>query len=257
MNTNTKFLLSLITISLLLVCSSLLLPIEFTAINGFSADLWLFISDSGGVIGVPIIVLLFSIIIGSKRDKLKQKLLVSVLIFSLIIGLISSLAKINEHIIKEKFQLKRPYTSLLKSHFNFPSGEFYALQTKEERSEYFGKFVSKLEDKINLSVSKPIIKHWQHESGYSFPSGHSVSAFLMASLLSYLLLTVFKNRKAKLIASGIMIWAVSVAISRVTVGAHSALDVSMGAFFGSAVAFLLIISGAVNKLLQKMNLGDK
>jgi membrane-associated phospholipid phosphatase len=63
----------------------------------------------------------------------------------------------------------------------------------------------------------------------SFPSGHAAMGFILLPLIIFLM-----NKKEWLKISVlilIIIWAVSLALSRVAIGAHFASDVLFGAFF--------------------------
>ena len=70
--------------------------------------------------------------------------------------------------------------------------------------------------------------HWN-----SFPSGHTVSAFSMCLLLSY----VFKNRIASLV---FLLLAVFIAISRVYLTAHFVRDIYFGMIIGIEITSILI-----------------
>ena len=63
---------------------------------------------------------------------------------------------------------------------------------------------------------------------FSFPSGHTSAAFMVATLVSYFF-------PALLI--GLYLWALSVAFSRVVLGVHFPSDTLMGMVLGIATAF--------------------
>lgn len=252
-----RFLIVASLIALIALSSLFAFHIEFTAVSGLPADVWLFVSDTGGVIGVPFIVIAFSAVLGSLCKKWSKKIIYTAVFFALLIAMVSAVAKFNEHILKEQFRLERPYTAYLKARLHFPVGEFYSLPSKEERRLYFEHFISRIDTKIQLPVSSRVLRHWQHEAGYSFPSGHSENAFLMVTLIGYCLLKLFGGIRAKLAVAILLGWAVLVAVSRVAVGAHSALDVSAGALLGTLIAFVLIASKLVDLLLSKLQMAQK
>ena len=68
-----------------------------------------------------------------------------------------------------------------------------------------------------------------HESGYSFPSGHSLIAMVVYGLLGYFTVGQFKNRAARLIVRIVTVLLVfSIGVSRVYVGVHYPTDVLAG-----------------------------
>lgn len=66
---------------------------------------------------------------------------------------------------------------------------------------------------------------------FSFPSGHTMAAFLLAGLVIYYF---------GIIAVGIYLWAISVGISRVVLGVHFPTDILAGAFLGTLIAYLVV-----------------
>lgn len=84
------------------------------------------------------------------------------------------------------------------------------------------------------------------ESGYSFPSGHSMVSTAFYGFLIYLIIKNVKNRYIKdflVILLGILI--VLIGFSRVYLGVHYASDVIAGFFISIAylIVFITIISG--------------
>ncbi|WP_284243126.1 phosphatase PAP2 family protein [Thalassotalea insulae] len=67
---------------------------------------------------------------------------------------------------------------------------------------------------------------------FSFPSGHTMAAFLLAGLA---VATI------GLAACGLYLWAIAVAISRVILGVHFPTDIIAGATLGSLVAYLMVV----------------
>ncbi len=176
--------------------------------------------------------------------------MISLIFFSVLLG---GCAKTNESIIKEYIQKPRPFSLLLEREFDFNKTLYYELETKEERSTYLGNFTitSKIEEKsIGQRFLHPkVIKHWVHESGFSFPSGHTVNAFAMATLLGYIILYIFVDYRRKWMFVLPFLWAVMVAISRVAVGAHDWVDVATGSLLGTLFSLAIIRTGVLDLLL--------
>jgi phosphatidylglycerophosphatase B len=84
-----------------------------------------------------------------------------------------------------------------------------------------------------------VLAHWIEEAGYSFPSGHSFNAFLLATVLAF---SILRSRKLHLNKYFFIpfIWATAIAVSRVAIGAHAPIDVTFGAAMGIFFGVLLL-----------------
>ena len=74
---------------------------------------------------------------------------------------------------------------------------------------------------------------------FSFPSGHTSAAFMMATLLNYFFLP-FADTSFMLLLYGLFVWAALVGFSRVVLGVHFPTDTLMGATLGSSIALLSV-----------------
>ena len=87
-----------------------------------------------------------------------------------------------------------------------------------------------------------------NESGYSFPSGHSMISMAFYGYLIYLIYKYVKNKYLKwslITILGILI--ISIGISRIYLGVHYTSDVLAG--FLSSISYLIIYISIVNKFI--------
>ena len=87
------------------------------------------------------------------------------------------------------------------------------------------------------------------ETGYSFPSGHSMISMAFYGFLIYLIYKYVKNKYVKWISIILLsILICSIGVSRIFLGVHYTSDV-LGGFLIS-ISYLIIYIGAVNKFLM-------
>jgi phosphatidylglycerophosphatase B len=210
-------------------------------------------TSSGGPIGFFILLLITGFFYASsaisKREKLKVffKSVLSLLIF------FGVLAFINERYTKPILKSQRPSHVYMLNQTGLIStiDSLYQLD-KQARKDFFENLVKAhpLEFKqIDLDVQK----HWVEEAGFSFPSGHTFNAFLFAMILAY---AIFYNRSyphLRRLFFMPFVWALLVAVSRVAIGAHSALDVGMGAALGIGIGWLFLYIERTRHWLTRKN----
>ena len=154
----------------------------------------------------------------------------------------------NEYVTKPSLRLSRPSHNFIIKKANIPNqlDSIYRL-TVAQRQTYF-------EDLLKMNaisfqeIDPRVLAHWIDEAGYSFPSGHSFNAFLLASIIAFSLYHV-QNKFIRRLYFVPYLWAVAVAISRVAIGAHSPLDVSAGAALGILVSHLFIYFDTTRRLI--------
>ncbi len=94
---------------------------------------------------------------------------------------------------------------------------------------------------------RPNVDRLVEESGYSFPSAHTMIGTAFYGFLIYLIIKEIKNKKIKYTLSiilGLLIFMIG--ISRVYLGVHYATDVIMGFVF-AAIYLILYIKFICNK----------
>ncbi len=246
-------LLPVLFVCLLILANTLFLPFGFSAIHeGWLAAFWLLISNSGGTVGVSLITILFCVLISMHYKGWRTKLLVTVgslIAFSIVLGVF---ARLNEYFIKERLMVERPNIRYLHKNKGFDSKAFYAFDSKDERRRYIREFFEEHPECIVFdgeALHPRVVEHWIHESGYSFPSGHSFNAFLMSTLMAYIILFIYSDFRRRKFFVLPFVWAALVALSRVILGVHSALDISVGALMGSSIALLIVRTRIIDKRL--------
>lgn len=122
----------------------------------------------------------------------------------------------------------------------------YSLQTSL-RANYFEQLITG-DTLLFKNIDPRVLHHWIEEAGYSFPSGHSFNAFLLATVIAFSL-SGSSHRTWKKAWFIPFMWALLVAVSRVALGAHTPLDVSVGAAMGFSVAALFLYFDKTRKLI--------
>ncbi len=88
------------------------------------------------------------------------------------------------------------------------------------------------------------------ETGFSFPSGHSMVSMSFYGFLIYLIFKYIKNKKIKIISITLLsILILSIGASRIYLGVHYTSDVLGGYLLG--VSYLIIYTSLMGKFLEK------
>lgn len=105
--------------------------------------------------------------------------------------------------------------------------------------------------KFILQRPRPTEYRIINESGYSFPSGHSMISMAFYGFLIYLIYKYVKNKKLKYISiTLISILIIFIGISRIYLGVHYTSDVLAGFLFSISYLIIFILI-ANNKVLNK------
>ncbi|TKI08114.1 phosphatidylglycerophosphatase B [Martelella alba] len=131
-------------------------------------------------------------------------------------------------IIKNGVREPRPYVVWMAGNYGMNERAFYALP-RHARGQW-------VKDALEQQKRIPdwLRRHWQHETGFAFPSGHSV----FAASWGLLALGLLWPRRHYKTAFVVMLWSAMVMISRLVLGMHWPRDVAMGI----ALAFMLVTS---------------
>ncbi len=228
------------------------IPFAFTACDidskWCSTAYWA--TESAGKIGTVVVLAIscffYTIRIESKRQKLK----VFLKSFLVLGTLLSGIAFINEHITKEAIGIPRP-SHIFITQNSFPVISLDSIyKVSEDARKVLLKNIIKSDSIRFAAIDTKILNHWEEEAGYSFPSGHSFNAFLLATVLAF---SLYHSRSKLARATYVLplFWAFLVAVSRVAIGAHSALDVSFGAALGLLVGHLFLYIDYTRSLITE------
>lgn len=176
----------------------------------------------------------------SSQLTLKAKLNVFFVSIVSLLVFFGSLAWINEYYTKPILKLQRPsHVYMLDKIGDLQKIDAVYQLSSKEREAFFQKLITANPAHFQ-NIDVDIQKHWIDEAGFSFPSGHTFNAFLFAMLIAY---AIYYNRSRPALRKLYFlpfVWAFFVGISRVSMGAHSALDVSCGAVLGILIGYVFL-----------------
>ena len=107
-------------------------------------------------------------------------------------------------------------------------------------------------------IARPRPNHLKliKETGYSYPSGHSMIALSLYATLIYISLKRIKNKKIRIaIISLLTLLILLIGLSRIYLGVHYPSDI-IGGFF-LAVSLIIMTSSITNNYLRGKNKNDK
>ncbi|KNC92284.1 phosphatidylglycerophosphatase B [Trabulsiella odontotermitis] len=140
---------------------------------------------------------------------LRFRLRAAIMLFAILAGAIL-IGQGMKSWVKERVQEPRPFVIWLEKTQQIPVDEFYTLKRKERSSLVKKQLAQQTEIPVFLR------KHWQKETGFAFPSGHTMFAASWALLGVGLL---WPRRRTVTIAI-LLLWATAVMGSRLLLGMH-------------------------------------
>lgn len=234
----------------LLLCVVWFLYPEFTACTKDS--IWClmmyYTTQSAGRNGTLIIVLLASAGFTFSEPHPKQKAKAFFKTFFILMVFLAAFASLNENVIKPAVGSSRPsHLYIIKNTSpQMKLDSIYSLVVTQRRL-FFRDMIKS--DTIHFKTIDPrILEHWIEEAGYSFPSGHTFNAFLLGCILAFGIFH-FSGERVTFWCFIPLVWACMVGVSRVAMGAHTALDVTGGAGLGLFISHFLITIPFTRKLL--------
>ncbi|WP_417763253.1 phosphatase PAP2 family protein [Shewanella sp.] len=133
------------------------------------------------------------------------------------------------HGLKNLFQESRPYVEYLANHGLLDLSQFYASDTAARSTLLHGLALEQLPQPL----SSLVWQQWQFETGYSFPSGHTLFSCTLALCGCYALLPQQRFGWAFLLIA----WAWWVSISRILLGMHWPADVLVSALLSGVIVW--------------------
>lgn len=128
--------------------------------------------------------------------------------------------------LKTAFAEPRPYVTQIAQQSDI-SAEYFYDQSRDQRAQLVSQFYA---DKTEVPAW--LVHHRENETGYSFPSGHTIFA------ASWLLLAVGFSQlqgrcrtSSKLLVGGMLIWALLMLVSRLRLGMHYPIDLFISILF--------------------------
>jgi phosphatidylglycerophosphatase B len=197
------------------------------------------ISESGGKYGTLVILVVTCFFFTRFVQGSRRKWLTFGGALIRLLLVIGAFAWVNEHMVKKWATAPRPSHEFLigRSEGSLDLNSFYSLDA-DQRKEVLRDLIQSKSSQFS-GINQSVLSHWIEETGYSFPSGHSFNAFLLATILAYSL-RYSRSPTANRIYLLPLIWAVLVAVSRVSMGAHTSWDVSFGALTGLILGALIL-----------------
>lgn len=216
--------------------------------GGFWCLSMYWITESGSWTGSSIIVLLISIAFACIPSRPLAKAMTFVRTLLVLSIILAGFARLNERFIKSTFAISRPSHRFIlrEAGTGIRLDSIYSLVVPERRLFFQGVIA---DDTVHFKGIEPrVLAHWAAESGYSMPSGHSFNAFLLAGMLAYVIF-VLTERRITVWPYVPMFWAALVGLSRVELGVHTPLDVTIGGALGLVVSHGLLAIPAFRRLV--------
>jgi len=226
---------------LLLAAVVWLLPVAFIVIGDHA---WLtlgayWITESAGQFGTFLLIIGAGYCYALRYSTFREKVVAFLKSIASLIIFLAFFAFLNERMLKPVAGAVRPSHLFLLTETNNVNllDSVYRL-SKEDRRQFFAGLVAENHERFTR-IDGRILQHWIVEAGYSFPSGHSFNAFMLATIFAFSLRKASKEKYHKYYPVP-FVWAILVAVSRVMIGAHSPLDVTVGATMGLTISLTFL-----------------
>jgi len=214
------------------------------AVRGTPALLTFAVTESGGSRFVPLVLGAALAACARDRDVAPSRRRKQAFTAFLLMAItLPATALVNEFVVKPTFAAARPSHHRLAAAGIIPNVEaFYRLDRHERQHELQARLSNPTTAGAvaGLGLHPIVLRHWAHETGFSFPSSHALNAFVTAVLFLGGALAVPTPRRRRL-AAIMLVWAIAVSLSRVSLLVHRPLDVAAGAAAGAVVGAVLLL----------------
>ena len=208
------------TIAVLIIF--LIIPLSVTAVNwqwqptsiNSTSEYFFWLTETASfpwaIITSGLLFVLFCLLLANKT---KKTILLLLILVSAMLG-----GQIIKSLIKQQTAESRPYVLWLAKEYHFNDKQFYS-QTRAERKATIEQLLAN-----SNTIPNWLAQHWQNETGYAFPSGHT----LFAATWAFLAIALLSFKRHFLIVNAIIIWSLLIETSRLLLGMHSAYDLILG-----------------------------
>jgi phosphatidylglycerophosphatase B len=232
------------SLRILLPALALVIAIGFLpaiALDGPIARAAVWAADAGGTKVVPwIALILLTIVVTRPGLAPRARMIEAVVMLGLLLFALGGMSFANEYFIKPLMAVPRPNIVALADLgvLGVSADEFYALGDKPERSAFLAERIG---DARTPALADEVREHWLIETGYSFPSGHSLAAMTFAAFFLTLAISYLDERRRRLVFLLLPVWALAVIASRPLLRVHSALDIGVGAVEGLVIGLASVM----------------
>lgn len=194
------------------------------SINRISEYLFWF-TETAGVPWAVLTCLFFTLILAifMKLNSKKQIVkLILVLVLAMFVG------QLIKSVVKTYTAESRPFVLWIETEYRVQDEYFYSLP-RSERKEIIKEYISQ-----SPKIPHWLYEHWRNETGYTFPSGHT----LFAATWAFLVLMLLNFKRHYIVISTVIAWVILIEISRLGLGMHRPIDLIVGAIIAWPVALL-------------------
>jgi membrane-associated phospholipid phosphatase len=225
----------LLPVAALLSLAALLPPLDLD--GGLSVAAY-YVAASGGPWSWLTLLACILFMIARPGVSGRQRLQEASLVAAVMAAVVGGGFLLNEHGIKAVIGVPRPNIQQLAraGALGMSPQEFYALPGKDPRRDHLrARLTDPAFDAVPLNDL--VRGHWIEETGFSFPSSHSLGSMgIAAFFLAFALSCRCPGRRA--FGALLVVWAAAVCLSRPVLRVHSAADICFGALEGTVLGLL-------------------